>query len=759
MPSTRTATWLLPALLAVLVFLPALAGGFVHDDAVLIRDNPNLVGWQAVTRGFGEPFWNIADDPRTHVGGFYRPLGIAAFALLRALGGGSPLPFHLASVLLHAVATVLVARIGLRLGWPPLAAGLAGAAFALHGMHAEAVAWASSLTYPLAAVCALSGLLALLGGRSWSAALGLGLGMISQETAIGLWLLALGWQLFRGDDVRTARWRGLGPLLLAGAVVWGLRAQAFGDWRAGFAGRPITFLGIPALELWAISFAVQAQALRYLVWPWPHAPFRPLPSPERVGLADPERWLPALCGAAVLLIAAGLWLLAARRWRRRGGPPPPLLLPAGLLFAALAPLLATANLGQFPFEERFLYLPSAGVCLIAGWLLGRRPAAAVLGLAWLAGHTASVLLVLPHWRNDRSFFDWGVEVSPHAMLPFTERGRLLLEEAALHPPGSPERVRLAEEAEKDFTAGLAIRPDQWLVTSVDRLQGNLGLATALYYQGLLDLAIDSYRKILGRWPDSFQARHGLGICLAEQGTRALEEGREEDGRRLLEEALAEQLGALEGAPDWAAAHHACGLILLRLDRGDEALPHLERAVQLAPQEQEYVFDLAQARWDAGRAEDFRRLIDDALARERDPRRRAEIHFRAGALELERAGELLEQGDDQQARALAEAAAASFRAAREADPGRTDALQGEASAEELLGRKERALDLAARAFAARPEDFVMAQTLFGIQYSLGRVAEARGTLEAWLKVAAEDHPARPVVLQTLRELDQGGEAPR
>ena len=746
----RTASWLLPAIAALLLFLPVLGAGFVHDDVVLLRDNPNIQSWDGVARGFSEPYWHIAEDPRTHVGGFYRPLGVTAFVLLHQLGGGSPLAYHGASLLLHALCSALVALLALRLGWRPLAAGAAGLLFALHGMHVEPVAWASSLTYLMATAGALAGLLALQRGRWLLAGLALAAGMLSQEAAIGAWALAVGWQLFRADLDGRPRWPGLAALGGAALLVWALRWQAFGGPAAGFFGRPITVLAVSPAEQWAIAFSVQLQELRYLIWPWPHAPFRPLPSPQRVGLGDAERWLPALGGLMVLLVAA-VWGLRGALRMRRGAAAPALLLPVGLCFAGMLPLLSVSNLGQFPFEERFLYLPSAGSCLAMGWLLTRHRLAVAAGLGLLGFHTWSAAVTTPHWADESAFFDWGKQASPNTMLPFTERGRLLLHQAAEHPPGHPERLRLAGEAELDFAAGLELQADEWLITSVDRLQGNLGLASALFYQGLLDVAEDAYRQILEAplGQGSFQARHGLGSCLAERGLAAWQEGEEEEGRKLLEAALAEQIGALELAPDWPAALHAKGLVLLRLGRAQEAVAPLERAAALDAASRAFRFDLAQAYWEAGRNLDFDQLVQSLLDAEPDPVQRAEVRFRAGALQIARAESLLPQGLEA-ARPLIDASLSSFEAAVAEDPRRFDALQGIASCYEMMGQPERALEPARRAFEAQPYEFIFAQTLFRLQLAAGRPEQGRQTLEVWLRAAPEEDPARPLVVQTLRE---------
>lgn len=65
---------------------------------------------------------------------------MASFKLNNALGGFRPFGYHAVNVLLHGAATVLVvrlARVLLRSRW---AVGAAGALFAVHPIHTEAVA-------------------------------------------------------------------------------------------------------------------------------------------------------------------------------------------------------------------------------------------------------------------------------------------------------------------------------------------------------------------------------------------------------------------------------------------------------------------------------------------------------------------------------------------------------------------------------------------------------------------------------------------
>ncbi len=220
----------LPALAAILVFVRILGAEFVYDDLVLLRDNPFLRNWSALWQGFDQPFWSMVGDDRIH-SGFFRPLATASFTLLWKVGGGAPWVFHGASLLLHALSSSMVAGLGLALGFRTSVAIFAGVVFALHGAHAEPVAWASSLPDLLATTFCLASLLAWLKGKTWTTAVWLLAALITKESSIGILILLLAHSLFQQIDRR----KNLAPLLLAAAVVWILRVRAWGgDWAAGF---------------------------------------------------------------------------------------------------------------------------------------------------------------------------------------------------------------------------------------------------------------------------------------------------------------------------------------------------------------------------------------------------------------------------------------------------------------------------------------------------------------------------------------------
>lgn len=147
---------ILIALFSVVPFLPALDGGWVYDDAVLIADN-RLVHSLSHARAWltGELFdAPLASVQLREIRAFYRPLVVASYALDYFLGAGRPLLFHITNMLLHAAIAILAFRalrrwLGVINTWPAFWGALL---FAVHPSKAESIAWISGRPDPMFAL-------------------------------------------------------------------------------------------------------------------------------------------------------------------------------------------------------------------------------------------------------------------------------------------------------------------------------------------------------------------------------------------------------------------------------------------------------------------------------------------------------------------------------------------------------------------------------------------------------------------------------
>ena len=132
---------LAPVVLAWVCFWPALSGGFLSDDYLLgvyldgSADRAR-VAWSEVLRDFARPWLGFGSP-------FYRPLLSVSFAVDLAVGGGSPVPFHLQNLVLHSAVVAMTALLCSLycVRRPALAALLGGSLCALHPVACEPVAW------------------------------------------------------------------------------------------------------------------------------------------------------------------------------------------------------------------------------------------------------------------------------------------------------------------------------------------------------------------------------------------------------------------------------------------------------------------------------------------------------------------------------------------------------------------------------------------------------------------------------------------
>src|SRR5512133_3826859 len=160
---------------ALLAFGASLASGFHFDDYAIFA-HPSL----ASASGWTEMFTLRQTRPLTYL----------TLWLNYAIGGNSPIGYHVVNVALHLAAVALALEC-LRKLLPERAAIAAAAIFALHPLQAEAVnyVWARSIV--LATVLCLAALLEWLNGRHWTAVAWFGAALLAKEEVAAFPLVLL----------------------------------------------------------------------------------------------------------------------------------------------------------------------------------------------------------------------------------------------------------------------------------------------------------------------------------------------------------------------------------------------------------------------------------------------------------------------------------------------------------------------------------------------------------------------------------------
>jgi len=422
---------------AVGVFANSLGNGFAMDDAYNVVANEQIRSLRSIPALFTRQ-WGADAPTRYHQAinrAYWRPLVAASFALDHRLWGLRPAGYHLTNVLLHAAVSLLVLLLVLRLtgsGWGAAAGALI---FALHPVHTEAVNLVSYRTELLAALF-VTAALALHGRagrrRPWELAALLllyALGLASKEMAVTLpgWLLlqdlALG-RPGRGGAgwLRRAAWT-YAPLVLCLAGYLALRAATLDHAGSDF------FHGLePGLRALSV-LKIYLHYVRLMLLPWPLLPFYDWTVlPPATSYGDIEAYL----GLALLGLTVALALALWRRGARAAG--------LGVLWW-LVGLIPVAHIVSLPVgaAERFLYLPSVGLCLAlgagAGALARRgrgvRIAAVVVAVPLLALMALGTVVRNTHWRDDMRLLQRAVVDFPESFNARHELGKRYVEQGRL----------------------------------------------------------------------------------------------------------------------------------------------------------------------------------------------------------------------------------------------------------------------------------------------------------------------------------------
>jgi tetratricopeptide (TPR) repeat protein len=242
------------ALAAVVVCGNTLANGFAYDDVPIILENPATSPQAEFFAPWGQRYWpwDSSFGPLVE----HRPLVVQTYAIERRLFGAWPLPFHMLNVLLHAAVSAGVAWLARRVSGSAAVAALAGVLFAVHPVHAEAVANVVGRAELLAA----GGLLLALwfhargedgglpgrahgkgaGQRPWLYGLGTvlaaGIAIYSKETGAAILPALVAWHLWLRLEARRAaghptarpawRWGQLAGVLAGVLVLFGVYLAA-----------------------------------------------------------------------------------------------------------------------------------------------------------------------------------------------------------------------------------------------------------------------------------------------------------------------------------------------------------------------------------------------------------------------------------------------------------------------------------------------------------------------------------------------------
>lgn len=127
-----------------LAYLPSLFGGFIWDDEDTVYANRYVTHFE-----IGNAFTHDLSAGRGKVSNYYRPLQLTLNALLYRIAGAAPFIFHLASIVIHIAAAVMIFMVLSNLLQEHAVPFLASFVFLVHPVQAESVSYISAMPEPL----------------------------------------------------------------------------------------------------------------------------------------------------------------------------------------------------------------------------------------------------------------------------------------------------------------------------------------------------------------------------------------------------------------------------------------------------------------------------------------------------------------------------------------------------------------------------------------------------------------------------------
>jgi tetratricopeptide (TPR) repeat protein len=590
-------------LLVSIGYANSLWNDFAYDDRVIIVLNKSIQSLRNIPALLVSDYWSnyrmpqgVADPGSS---GLYRPLVTISYALNYAVSGLQAMGYHLANLVLHVLVSWCVYLFGLQLGLSVWGAVAAAVLFAAHPIHAEAVTGIVGRADLLMTLGMLASLWFAGHGRR---ALSLGafaLALLSKEQAVMLpFLLMLvdasfnpalslprnltGWLSLTATGLRRY---GVYLVLLAGYLL--ARIAILG----GVALPPAAFLANPLAHAdWPMWVLTALKVAGHYVWLciWP-ALLSADYSYNAIHLSrsffEPDVLLASALWGGLLLVA-GLSLRGDRRASVCVGLTVLTFLPVSNLLVPTGTIMG----------ERLFYLPSVGLCLLAGlaadsFVQAGRSRAALPGAAALVviaciALTARTAIRNQDWANSETLFRSVIRVFPENAKGHADLGAVLAARGQW------------EEAAQEYERALTIYPDYpradtWFNSTYLKVllkAGKIADATARaeeavrmdghwssshYNAGLVYMKGQRYveaewafRRAISLSPDSHEPYLGLSTVLARQQRFA--------------EALAAAESAIRRKPEDPLAYQVKGGALDGLGRLQEAAATYEAALAIDP---------------------------------------------------------------------------------------------------------------------------------------------------------------------------------
>ncbi len=535
------------------IYFTTLGNPFVYDDLILVQGNRRLDDPTNVRKLFTVEYFTISGERG------YRPVATALSFLDVAIGGRKPLVFRATSILIHLLNGTLVFLIVFVLTRRRPLSALTALFFLLHPIQTEAVNGITFVEDPLSAFFFFSALYVYLrhreGGNTWfclslSIVLYI-LAVFSKESAIMLPFVIILVEFLFGEE-------------RIGSILRKRRAAA-----AGFAAATIFFLAIRfvvvvnphagaapqypggnLLNALPLSAAAFAKYVKLFFYP------ADLSIEHCFATGNTHYYLYVVSGAAVIIAAFVAGMIARRSDKA-------VSFGAFFFLLNLFPISGIVPFGAV-MAERYLYLPSFGLCLMTVGLLMPRSGdggAAAVGrseswnvifvLCFILIYSLFTLQRNMVWRDELRLWESAVHVCPNSSRAQTSYGRELMESGRGRPA--------IEAAAAHLETAVKLDPNHY--------EALLALGTAYWRLGDIESAEAVYARAYKVHPTN-DVRYNLALLLNAENKPG--------------KALPLLMEIVETQPDWAAARYLLGNTYLRLGKPDEAKMEYLKTLTLKP---------------------------------------------------------------------------------------------------------------------------------------------------------------------------------
>lgn len=527
-----------------------------YDDNEYVFENPN------VRSGL------TSDSIRWAFTAFYannwHPLTWLSHMLDWQLFGNNPGRHHLTNLLFHIVNTLLLFAVLKRMTGALWRSAFIAAAFAIHPLHVESVAWVAERKDVLSSFFWILTMLAYVWYsqkpgvlRYLSVFFAFSAGLLAKPMLVTLpfvLLLLDYWPLGRLKRIYTEKpdnsllAESNGPAFNISSVIR-LTAEKIPLFVISAASSAVTYYAqhrneaMKTIEQLLPEVRIINAASSYLGY------IVKMFYPVNLVVLYPYSKSPHI-GVALLFVAIAAILIFLSRGR-------PWLI-VGLLWyvGTLVPVIGLVQVGTQAMADRYTYLPSIGIFIIIAWavaeITSKLPYRRII-LGTLAGLALTALFIctrvqIGYWKDDVTLFGHAISVTSNNPVMEERYATAVMKQGRL------------DEAIKHYKRALRISPNLF--------QAHVGMGLVCVRLGKIEEAVEYFEDALQIRPDSARVLNNLGALLAAQGK--------------VDEALAKFERAVENNPGYSRSYYNIALLKVRKEQYNQAIIYFKEALKRQP---------------------------------------------------------------------------------------------------------------------------------------------------------------------------------